>query len=78
MSIRVGVLGASGRMGSSVCREVEAADDLELVAALGSGSSLDQLGDQRVEVAVDLTRPDAVMDNLRFCVGHGIHGVVGN
>ncbi len=77
MSIRVGVLGASGRMGSSVCRVVEEADDLDLVAALGSGRSLDQLVDQRVEVAVDLTRPDAVMDNLRFCVGHGIHAVVG-
>ena len=30
-------VGAKGRMGSEVCRAVEGADDLELVAALGSG-----------------------------------------
>jgi len=75
--VRVGVLGASGRMGTSVCRAVEAAPDLDLVAELGSGDPLERLADQRVEVAVDLTRPDAVMDNLRFCVEHGIHAVVG-
>ncbi|MCY7373451.1 MAG: 4-hydroxy-tetrahydrodipicolinate reductase [Spirochaetaceae bacterium] len=77
MSIRVGVLGASGRMGGDASRAVEAADDLDLVAGLGSGDPLEALVDQRVEVAVDLTRPDAVMDNLRFCVEHGIHAVVG-
>lgn len=77
MSIRVGVLGAAGRMGGDASRAVEAADDLDLVAGLGSGDPLEALVDQRVEVAVDLTRPDAVMDNLRFCVEHGIHAVVG-
>ena len=34
--IRVGVLGAKGRMGSEVCRTVEAAPDTELVRAQGS------------------------------------------
>lgn len=77
MSIRVGVLGATGRMGGDASRAVEAADDLDLVAGLGSGDPLEALVDQRVEVAVDLTRPEAVMDNLRFCVEHGIHAVVG-
>jgi 4-hydroxy-tetrahydrodipicolinate reductase len=64
-------------MGSEACRAVEAADDLDLVVGLGSADPLDRLVDERVEVAVDLTRPDAVMDNLRFCVEHGIHAVVG-
>jgi len=77
MTIRVGVLGASGRMGSEACRAVEAADDLELVARLGSGDDLAMLVESGVEVAVDLTRPDAVMANLRFCVEHGISAVVG-
>ena len=77
MTIRVAVLGASGRMGSEACRAVEAADDLELVAALGSTDSLDELLRSKAEVAVELTRPDAVMDNLRFCVEHGISAVVG-
>ena len=64
-------------MGSAACAAVEAADDLELVARLGSADPLPVLTDAEVEVAVDLTRPDAVMDNLRFCIENGIHAVVG-
>ena len=75
--MKVGVLGAAGRMGSTACAAVEAADDLELVARLGSGDPLTALTDAGAEVAVDLTRPDAVMANLQFCVEHGIHAVVG-
>ena len=75
--IRVAVLGASGRMGSEACRAVEAAGDLELVARVGSADRLDELVSPDVEVAVDLTRPDAVMDNLKFCIEHGISVVVG-
>jgi 4-hydroxy-tetrahydrodipicolinate reductase len=74
---RVAVLGARGRMGSEAVQAVEAADDLELVAALGRGDSLEELTSAKTEVAVDLTRPDAVMANLEFCVRNGIHGVVG-
>jgi 4-hydroxy-tetrahydrodipicolinate reductase len=64
-------------MGSEACRAVDGADDLDLVASLGSDDPLDRLVDERAEVVVDLTRPDAVMANLEFCVGHGIHAVVG-
>jgi 4-hydroxy-tetrahydrodipicolinate reductase len=64
-------------MGSAACAAVEAADDLELVARLGSADPLPLLTDAAAEVAVDLTRPDAVMDNLRFCIENGIHAVVG-
>ena len=76
-AIRVGVLGAGGRMGTAACAAVDAADDLELVARVGSGDPLSALSDAGTQVAVELTRPDAVMDNLRFCVAHGIHAVVG-
>jgi 4-hydroxy-tetrahydrodipicolinate reductase len=75
--MKVGVLGAAGRMGSAACAAVEAADDLNLVARLGSSDPLTALTEAGAEVAVDLTRPDAVMANLRFCVEHGIHAVVG-
>jgi 4-hydroxy-tetrahydrodipicolinate reductase len=75
--MKVGVLGAAGRMGSAACAAVEAADDLDLVARLGSSDPLTALTEAGAEVAVDLTRPDAVMANLRFCVEHGIHAVVG-
>ncbi|MGH3490113.1 MAG: 4-hydroxy-tetrahydrodipicolinate reductase [Actinopolymorphaceae bacterium] len=77
MTIRVGVLGARGRMGAEVCRAVAAADDLDLVAEVDLGDSLDLLVDKGAEAVVDFTHPDAVMDNLRFCVGQGIHSVVG-
>ncbi|CAL9381868.1 4-hydroxy-tetrahydrodipicolinate reductase [Streptomyces sp. enrichment culture] len=75
--LRVAVLGAHGRMGSEAVRAVGAADDLELVAELGRGDRLETLTGAGAQVAVDLTHPDAVMDNLEFCVRHGIHGVVG-
>jgi 4-hydroxy-tetrahydrodipicolinate reductase len=75
MTIRVAVLGAKGRMGSEACLAVEAAPDLELVAAIGSADPISGIG--RADVVVDLTRPDAVMDNLAHVVGQGKHAVVG-
>ncbi|MER7413455.1 MULTISPECIES: 4-hydroxy-tetrahydrodipicolinate reductase [Streptomyces] len=75
--LRVAVLGAKGRMGSEAVRAVEGADDMELVAALGSGDPRNALTDAGAQVAVDLTRPDAVMGNLEFCLANGIHAVVG-
>lgn len=77
MSIKVGVLGSKGRMGQEVMRAVNEAPDLELVAALDLGDSLDQLVSNKVEVVVDFTTPDSVMANLEFIIGHGIHAVIG-
>jgi len=73
----VGVLGARGKVGTEVCRGVEAADDLELVAALDVDDRLETLLEAGAEAVVDFTHPDAVMTNLEFCVGHGLHAVVG-
>ena len=73
--IKVGVLGAQGRVGSEICRAVERAEDLKLVAGLGSGDPLDSLA--LADVVVDFTRPDVVMDNLRWCIARGLHCVVG-
>ena len=75
--IRVGVLGAQGRMGSTVCQAVSAADDLELVAALDQGDNLEALVAANAQVVVDFTRPDVVMDNLTFLIANDIHAVVG-
>ena len=75
--VRVGVIGAGGRMGTAACAALEAADDLELVARVGSGEPLSALTDAGAQVAVELTRPDAVLANVEFCVGNGIHAVVG-
>lgn len=75
--LRVAVLGARGRIGAEAVRAVEAADDLELVAALDRGDTLETLVETGAQVAVELTTPASVMGNLDFCVRHGIHAVVG-
>jgi len=75
--ISVGVLGARGRMGTEVCRAVDAAEDLELVAMVDERDWLFNVSDAGAQVAVDFTRPDSVMDNIRFCIDNGIHCVVG-
>ena len=75
--IKVGVLGARGRMGAEVVKAVSEAADLELVAALDLGDSLDQLKSSGAQVVVDFTTPDAVMANLEFLITNGINTVVG-
>jgi 4-hydroxy-tetrahydrodipicolinate reductase len=75
MTIRVGVLGAQGRMGSEVCRAVEAADDMELVAGVDADDDRAILHD--AQVVVDFTTPAAVMDNIRWCLDQGLDVVVG-
>jgi 4-hydroxy-tetrahydrodipicolinate reductase len=75
--IRVGVLGARGRMGTEVCKAVDAADDLELVAMVDDGDWLFNVSDAGADVVVDFTTPDVVMDNLHWCIDQGINAVVG-
>jgi 4-hydroxy-tetrahydrodipicolinate reductase len=75
--IRVGVLGAKGRMGTEVCNAVDGAPDLELVARIDHDDSLTALTDAGAQVAVDFTRPDVVLDNIQFCLDHDIAAVVG-
>ena len=76
-TIRVGVLGARGRMGTEVCKAVDDAEDMELVAMVDAGDWLFNVSDAGAEVVIDFTRPDVVMDNLHWCVDQGIHSVVG-
>ncbi|HEX5493574.1 MAG TPA: 4-hydroxy-tetrahydrodipicolinate reductase [Mycobacteriales bacterium] len=75
--LRVGVLGARGRMGAATCRAVDAAVDLDLVAMVDAGDWLFGVADAGAHVVVDFTRPDVVMDNIRWCIDEGIHCVVG-
>ena len=67
--IKVGVLGAKGRMGQQVCATVEQAPETELVAQVDVGDSLDVLA--QADVVVDFTHVGVVMDNLRWCLEHG-------
>lgn len=68
-------MGARGRVGVEVCKAVEAANDMELVAAVDQGDDIEGLAG--AEVVVDFTHPDVVMGNLEWCISHGVHPVVG-
>ncbi len=73
--IRVGVLGARGRMGAEVVRAVTADAGMQCAAALDVGDDLAALHD--CQVVVDFTHPDAVMGNLEYLIRAGVHVVVG-
>lgn len=73
--INVGVLGARGRMGREVCAAIEGGPDTKLVAQVDQDDALDGLNGS--DVVVDFTHPGVVMDNLRWCVEHGLNTVVG-
>ncbi|MDP7702788.1 MULTISPECIES: 4-hydroxy-tetrahydrodipicolinate reductase [unclassified Mycobacterium] len=75
--MRVGVLGAKGKVGATMVRAVESADDLTLSAQVDQGDALSLLSDSGTEVVIDFTHPDVVMDNLKFLIDNGIHAVVG-
>lgn len=75
--MRVGVLGAAGKVGVAMCAAVRDAADLELSAEVDAGDPLSSFTDSATEVVIDFTHPDAVMDNLEFLIGNGIHAVVG-
>ena len=90
-SLKVGVLGAAGRMGQSVCSAVIKAESLELVAAVDTASdgSEKMFGDIRlsqeivaffeaeVDVVVDFTIAEASKNNLPLLAEEGIDVVVG-
>lgn len=75
--LRVGVFGAHGRMGAQVCQAVDGAPDLELVAMVDADDSLFYAADAGAAVVIDFTRPDVVMDHVRWCLDQGISMVVG-
>ncbi len=75
MMITVAVLGSKGRMGSEVCRAVDADPELELGPCADIGDPLDGLSD--ADVAVDFTTPGSVKDNIKACLDLGLHVVVG-
>ena len=75
--IRVGVVGANGRMGQEVCRAVDADPALQLVARLDIADSLDELATAQTDVAVDFTVASAARRTLGFLADNSIHAVVG-
>ena len=75
--IKVGVLGAKGRMGATVCEAILASQDCELVAAVDVNDPLSDLVSNGAEVVVDFTTPNSIEANLKFLAENDIHAVVG-
>ena len=75
--LRVGVIGARGRMGAQTCQAVVEAEDMDLVAAVGGREWLFSLSDAGSQVVVEFTHPEVVMDHIRFCIDQNIHIVTG-
>jgi 4-hydroxy-tetrahydrodipicolinate reductase len=75
--MRVGVLGAKGKVGATMVQAVEAAEDLTFTAGVDAGDPLSLFVDNRTDVVIDFTHPDVVMDNLKFLIDNGIHAVIG-
>ena len=75
--MRVGVLGAKGKVGATIVAAVEAAEDLTFTAGVDAGDPLSLFTDSQTEVVIDFTHPDVVMENLKFLMDNGIHAVVG-
>jgi 4-hydroxy-tetrahydrodipicolinate reductase len=77
VTVRVAVVGARGRMGSTVCAAVRSDAELELVAEVDAGDSLDVVLDAGADVAVEFTVPDSVKRNTAWLLSRGVHTVVG-
>jgi 4-hydroxy-tetrahydrodipicolinate reductase len=78
MAIRVAVAGAAGRMGQTVCRAVEGADDLELTGRADPAldTTVAAVLDQ-ADVLVDFTIPSSAVANAREALAAGVHVVIG-
>ncbi len=88
---RVGVFGAGGRMGATVCAAVQGDLELELVAAVDPAHAGEKLGpgdlvaasgpeamaEAGAEVAVDFTVASAAVANAAWCAKNGVHAVIG-
>src|ERR1035437_7215805 len=73
--LKVSVIGAAGRMGSTVCRTVEAAPDTQLVGRYDLGDDLGDLGG--ADVVVEFSVPGSAATNVAHCIEAGRHVVVG-
>ena len=73
--IKVGVLGAKGRMGAEVVKAINSVPDLALTSALDLGDSLGDFVTNQTQVVVDFTHPDVVMENLKFLIEQNINVV---
>jgi 4-hydroxy-tetrahydrodipicolinate reductase len=89
--IRVGIIGAMGKMGQETVKAVSAGENMELVIAVDT-NNLDApvqgetriMGDlksaieiHKPDVTVDFTQPECVFKNAVLCLENGVRPVIG-
>lgn len=86
MGIRVGVFGAGGRMGQTVCAAVNGDAALELAGAVDPAHAGERVEGVTiaadpsvldVEVVIDFTQAEAARANIHWAAEQGVHAVVG-
>ncbi|MBX3088566.1 MAG: 4-hydroxy-tetrahydrodipicolinate reductase [Cryobacterium sp.] len=75
MAIRIGVVGATGRMGALCLGIIESTEEFELAAKLDSKSDLGELDE--ADVVVDFTTPSVSPSIVEFALEHGKNILVG-
>lgn len=89
--IRVGVIGACGKMGKEVVEAVLGAENMELVCAIdifgvGSEAALNvkiendlehAISEAKPDVLVDFTQPASIYANAQICISKGVRPVIG-
>lgn len=89
--IRIGVIGARGKMGAEVIKAVIAADDMQLVSAIDKfdigqniyenvyteGDLQKSIQVTKPDVVVDFTQPSCVYENAKICLNNGVRPVIG-
>lgn len=85
--LQVGVLGAGGRMGRTVCSAVAGDAELKLVGAIDPHHVGEEIESTKVvgslesaghlDAVVDFTVADAARENIRWCARNSIHCIVG-
>jgi 4-hydroxy-tetrahydrodipicolinate reductase len=80
--VRIGVVGAAGRMGQHLCALIEAASDLQLAARVvepghTGGITLDLLDGQVVDILIDFSTPHAVAPVAAWVVATKVAWVLG-
>ncbi len=75
MTTKVAVIGATGKMGLLVSQIIDASDDFDLVAQIGSKDQLS--GMLGADIAVDVTVPAASQSVVEYAISHGINVLIG-
>src|SRR3990167_7446808 len=78
MTIRILINGANGKMGQITAKTIADCADFVLVGTLGRKDNLaHEIKNTKADVVIDLTNPDAVLQNIKTVIESGAHPVIG-